>query len=201
MDRPGYTRLPRKLIPEEIIQQYKLNNIVHDIGHTKTLLKVCVGYMGYQWQANWPRISSQNVQGQMVIIPTNLPLIHGNIFEAQLPSPLLWIILELILLGSSMPANHFVKTLKKYHDITMDWSDNTYVGTSLNWDHKKRILNTRVPNFVQMTLHKFQHPSPTKPHHVPAKATPINYGANIQASVPYDDTFALPKRSNYGKTT
>ena len=32
-------------------------------------------------------------------------------------------------------ADHLVSVLQKYHDITMDWPGNKYVGIYLKWDY------------------------------------------------------------------
>ena len=48
-----------------------------------------------------------------------------------------------------------------------------------------------MPDFVKKSLNKYQHPTPTKPQHVPTKGTPINYGAKVQAPTPDDNTSLL----------
>ena len=77
-------------------------------------------------------------------------------------------------------ANHLVKTLKRHYNITVNWRGDLFVGIKLEWDYKKRTLDTHVPGFVQKALHKYQHPTPKKPQHAPAKAAPIQYGAKVQ---------------------
>ena len=85
-------------------------------------------------------------------------------------------------------TNHLKKTLEKHYKITVDWKGSKYVGISLNWDYKTRVLHTSVPDFVKKSLNKYQHPTPSKPQHAPTKATPINYGAKVQAPTPDDET-------------
>ena len=77
-------------------------------------------------------------------------------------------------------ANHLVSTLKKYYDITVEWKWELFVGIKLEWDYDKCTLDTQIPNFVSKDLHKYQHAEPKIPHHTPAKALPIQYGAKIQ---------------------
>ena len=73
------------------------------------------------------------------------------------------------------------------------WSGDEYVGISLKWDYKNRILDTSVPGFVKSKLHEYQHPTPAKPKHAPSKAAPINYGAKVQQAKPADDSTPLSK--------
>ena len=70
-------------------------------------------------------------------------------------------------------ANHLVKTLKKWYEVTEDWSGSKYVGVTLDWDYNKRTLETSVPGYVKSALKSLQHPAPAKPQHAPAKAAPI----------------------------
>ena len=90
-------------------------------------------------------------------------------------------------------ANHLKKSLEHWYDITTDWSGDKYVGISLKWDYKNRILDTSVPGFVKSKLHEYQHPTPAKPQHAPSKAAPINYGAKVQQAKPADDSTPLSK--------
>ena len=90
-------------------------------------------------------------------------------------------------------AQHLESTLKRWYDITVDWTGEKYVGITLKWDYKNRTLDTSVPNFVKDKLHKFQHPTPPKPQHAPAKAAPINYGSKVQKPTPEDDSPTLSK--------
>ena len=50
-----------------------------------------------------------------------------------------------------------------------------------------------MPGFVKKALHQLQHPTQTKPQHVPAKAEPINYGAKQQSAIPKDTSQPLSK--------
>ena len=79
-------------------------------------------------------------------------------------------------------ANHLVKTLKRYYDVTLDWKGKLYVEIKLKWDYNKRTLDTHIPNFVPKALKIFQHYNPAKPQHDPAKAAPIQYRAKIQTT-------------------
>ena len=37
-----------------------------------------------------------------------------------------------------------------------------------------------MPGYIPKSLHKYQHPTPKRPQHAPAKFTPIKYGATVQ---------------------
>ena len=79
-------------------------------------------------------------------------------------------------------ANHLISTLKKDYDVTVDWKGDLFVGIKLVWDYKNRTLDTHVPGYTKRALHKYQHPTPKRPQHAPAKAAPIQYGAKVQTT-------------------
>jgi hypothetical protein len=60
-------------------------------------------------------------------------------------------------------TQHLQKTLEEHYDITMDWAGEKYVIITLKWDYDKRVLDSSVPDFVKNKLHKYQHPTPSKP--------------------------------------
>ena len=79
-------------------------------------------------------------------------------------------------------ANHLLKALKEYYDVSVDWKGELYVGIKLNWNYDKGYVDTHVPGFVEKKLHKYQHKPSPKPQHAPAKAIPIQYGAKVQTT-------------------
>ena len=90
-------------------------------------------------------------------------------------------------------TNHLKKLLDHWYDMTMDWSGGKYVGISLQWDYKNRILDTSVPGFVKSKLHEHQYSTLAKPQHDRTKAAPIIYDAKVQQSKPADKTAPLSK--------
>ena len=77
-------------------------------------------------------------------------------------------------------AHHLEKTLKRWYNIAVDWTNEQCVGITLKWDYNKRTLDTSVPDLVKNKLHEFQHPTQSKPQHTPAKAAPINYRSKVR---------------------
>ena len=191
MERPEYMRLPIKIIPQEIIEKYKLRDIESE---GWVYVKIVKGMYGLP-QA-----------GKIANDLLTKRLKKAGYHKCQF-TPGLWkhvwrpVVFTLVVddfgvkfVGENH-ANHLKKTLEKYYDITVDWSGKKYIGISLKWDYKNCTLETSVPGFVQKALHQLQHPTPAKPQHAPAKAVPINYGAKPQEAIPEDTT---PQSSEEG---
>ena len=189
MPKPEYMRIPLNIRPDKIIQEYDLLSIVSDswvyikiskgiyslpqAGKLATnLLKkrlATVGYYPCQSTTGLWRHKCRSISFTMVVYDFGVKFVGEH------------------------HANHLKKPLERWYDITTDWSGNKYVGISLQWDYKNRILDTSVPGFVKSKLHEYQHPKPEKPQHAPVKAAPINYGTKVQQAKPADESAPLSK--------
>jgi hypothetical protein len=67
-------------------------------------------------------------------------------------------------------SEHLKSTLQDHRRLV----GRKYVGIYLDWHYKIKTLDTCVPNLIQKTLHKFQHPMPTKPP-CPSKSNPNQF--------------------------
>ena len=69
---------------------------------------------------------------------------------------------------SKEDAEHLLKALKDYK-ITIDWKGSNYCGLALTWNYDAGWVDITMPNYIQKTLKKLEHPSPRKPvtqHHI-----------------------------------
>ena len=72
-------------------------------------------------------------------------------------------------------TEHLEAALKKNYPMTVDWTDDKYIGITLNWNYSKRELKTSMPGYVKKALKQFNYiqssqksvDSPT--HFVPTK--------------------------------
>ena len=171
MKRPEYTRMPIKIIPQEIIDKYNLNNIFDD---------------GLVYIKIWKGMCGISIAGMLANDLLKERLNTARYYPYQF-TPGLWnhawrpttctlVVNNFgIKVSGDIHANHLVKTLKKWYDLTIDWKGSLYVGVKLEWDYDNRTLDTHVPGFVAKALDKYQHPKPSKPQHAPTKAKPIQY--------------------------
>jgi hypothetical protein len=70
--------------------------------------------------------------------------------------------------------------IKKKYNIWSDWNGTAYCGLTLDWDYKNHTVNLSMPGYIKDTLHKYQHPAPTRPEHSPHTWNPPIYGAKTQ---------------------
>jgi hypothetical protein len=96
-------------------------------------------------------------------------------------------------------AHHLINTLKKYYTISTDWTGGDYCGLHLQWNYKRRFVDVSMPDYIQKTLHKFQHPPPAKAQHAPHDWTrPADLWR--QGPIRQSTHHATPSRSNRHST-
>jgi len=77
-------------------------------------------------------------------------------------------------------TDHLASVLRKYHNITVDWTGAKYAGIDLSWDYCKCTCRCTMDNYIESVLNKYNHPRPTKPQTSPHQHIPINYGDKQQ---------------------
>jgi hypothetical protein len=88
-------------------------------------------------------------------------------------------------------ADHLLTTISLLYNTTTDWTGALYCGLTLKWDYEDRTVDVSMPGYVAAAIHKFQHPTPTKPQHAPYKWTQPTYGQTTQSAHPLDESKPL----------
>jgi hypothetical protein len=91
-------------------------------------------------------------------------------------------------------AEHLKASIKKYYEISCDWTGSAYCGLKLDWDYKNKYVDLSIPGYIKAALHKFQHPTPTRPENAPHTWSSPVYGANTQYIEAQEDTTLLPQK-------
>ena len=90
--------------------------------------------------------------------------------------------------SSVVDANHLINALRELYEITIDWTGKLYCSLTLDWDYYNRWCTLSIPRYIHKTLHKFQHPLPTKPQHAPHSWSQPVYGATQQYATDEDES-------------
>jgi hypothetical protein len=77
-------------------------------------------------------------------------------------------------------AEHLRNALLRAYELATDWTATVYSGMTLEWDYKNRTCDISMPGNVRNVFSKFQHDAPKHPQHTPSRyVTPV-YGAKTQ---------------------
>ena len=89
-------------------------------------------------------------------------------------------------------ADHLFSALQEKYNITIDWTGNSYLGFTLDWDYKAGHVDLSMPASVPKGLKKFNHVKPRLPQHAPHRWTKPAYGSKVQYATT-DDSELLDK--------
>jgi Reverse transcriptase (RNA-dependent DNA polymerase) len=189
MDRPEYVRIPIALIPEEVINDYKLRELVDDQGNIYAIVEK--GMYG---------LPQAGILANKALRDRLEP--HGY-YECY-HTPGLWrhktrpILFALVVddfavqYTGKIHAQHLLASLKQnYEAVTIDWDGKLFTGITLDWDYVNRHVTLSMPGYVAAALEEFQHPTPTRREHQPYRHNPPNYGQKIQYTEAEDTTEPL----------
>ena len=151
MERPEFMQLPIKIIPQEIIEKYNLNDLVDDGWLYVRIDQTMYGLPAAGKLSNDLLVKRMSKAGYHPCQYT--PGLWKHVWR---PVTFTLVVDDFgIRFVGNKHANHLKKTLEKHYKITVDWKGSKYVGISLNWDYKTRVLHTSVPDFVKKALNKY----------------------------------------------
>jgi hypothetical protein len=190
LERPEYIRIPVKLIPQEIIDNYKLTPLIY---RDYIYVEINKGMYGLP---------------QAGLLANKLlarRLAKYGYFQAE-HTPGLWkhtwrpIHFALVVddfgveYAKKEHAQHLLDALNNHYEaVSEDWQGSFFFGIKLIWDYHQRTVDLSMPGYIQQALHKLPHPYPTRPQHSPHQHKEIKYGAQSQLTDPSDDSPLLPK--------
>ena len=89
-------------------------------------------------------------------------------------------------------ANHLIAALQEKYEVNQYWTGGPYCVITLRWNYTARLLDISMPRYVKYSVHKFQHPTPTRPQHSSHQWISPNYVSTApQLAHPTDDSPAL----------
>ena len=187
-----YMRLPFKLIPKEIVDQYNLQDLVTPDGWI--YIEIRKGMYGLK-QAGM--LANEQLTDHLALSgyhPT--PLTHGLWTHKTRKIKFSLVVDDFgIKYENKADAEHLLQTLRNKYPISVDWSGQLYCGLSIDWNYEKRHVDISMPGYVKAALHKFSHPQPTHPEDAPHIWTKPTYGAKIQYAETQSEAEPLPQPS------
>ena len=88
--------------------------------------------------------------------------------------------------------NHFHKTLKKSHEVTVNMKGDKIAGIDVQWDHPSRRVRINMRNYINDLLISLGWTKSKKPWLSPFTATPIVYGQITQLALEDNTSAPLP---------
>jgi hypothetical protein len=152
-------RIPDKVIPDCIMEQYKLAPLVHN-GYV--LVETRKGMYGLPKAG---KLASDRLVEHLArsgyVQAKRTPGLFTHVHRP--------IIFSLVVDDFGVQytgqehAQHLTDTLENFYTITTEWPGTRYLGLTLDWDYDARTVNMSMPGYIANALTKFQHESPQRP--------------------------------------
>eukprot|EP00804_Cyclotella_cryptica_P024318 CCRYP_015306-RA/>CCRYP_015306-RA protein AED:0.36 eAED:0.36 QI:0/-1/0/1/-1/1/1/0/360 len=189
MERLEYMRLKLSDIPSNIIELYHLRDIAHD------------GYVFVRIQKGMYGLPQAGIIAQKLLEQR----LQANGYHQSKINPGFWthnwrpICFALcvddfgVKYVGKAHADHLINTLKGHYEISTDWEGRRYIGLTLHWDYRNRLIRLSMPGYCEKAGQRFHHPKPAKPQHQPYPSAPRTYGSKPQLCATADTAPALGK--------
>jgi hypothetical protein len=176
LERPEYMQLALTIIPQEIIDKYKL---MEKEKNGKVYIRIDKGMYGLPQAgrlANTLLVTRLAPHGYRPCTHT-----HGLWRHDTKPITFTLVVDDFGIkyLGKEN-AEHLLNALKEHYAVTEDWAGKLYCGISLDCNYDNRTVDLSIPGYIANALQKFQHKPPEGPQHAPYPARTPQYGATIQ---------------------
>eukprot|EP00804_Cyclotella_cryptica_P021147 CCRYP_001465-RA/>CCRYP_001465-RA protein AED:0.35 eAED:0.35 QI:0/0/0/1/0.5/0.33/3/0/629 len=181
LKRPEYIRMKLSDIPEEIITEYKLRDLVEP--DDCVYIIIILGMYGLPHAG---LIANELLENKLV------PGLWKHKWRP------IWFTLVVNNFGvkyvGKEHALHLKSVLESYYPLSTDWTGNRYIGIRLDWDYNNHKVHLSMPGYKDKALKQFQHKLPSKPQHSPFPTKPIKYGAKKQYATPPSTAPLLDKK-------
>jgi len=182
-----YLRMKLKDIPQEIIEEYKLQSLNHDGWICVEIRRGAYGLPQAGVLAHAKLTSHLNAAG----------------YSEATTTPGLWthkwrpVMFTLVVDDFGVEcvgekhAKHLIATLQEHYDVAQDWSGNKFLGIDLLWDYSKGTVRLSMQNYIKAVLRRFNHKQKSKPTHSPHTHNQPTHGTKTQCAPEPDQSKPL----------
>ena len=173
-----------KIIPQEIIEQYQLQDLEENGWVYMNIVKGVPGLKQAACLANERLVHHLAPYGCAPVQHT------PYLWKYESNGILFALVVDDFGIKSTSQAatSHLLQALRDKYQITVDPSGTKFLGFVLYWDYPARKVYLSMQNYVQNALHRLQHSLPTRLQHDPHRHNKPAYGQKIQFSDSQDDT-------------
>ena len=141
-------------IPQEIINEYNLLNIVKNQGFV--YVKIVKG-MYLLKQAGI--ISHRALIHHLALFGYHPARHNPGLWQHETRYTIFTLVVDdfSIKYTSLDNAQHLLRALKEIYTISGDWEAKVYIGISLKWDYRKQTVDLSMPGYLTAALQRFRH--------------------------------------------
>ena len=189
MDKPEYAKVHIKYIPQDIIEQYNLLDIIHN---DYAYIKIKRGMYGLKQAA---LLAYQQLV--KFLKPAGYAPIANSVgmWKHKTRGTIFCLCVDDfgIKYMNTEDLTHLLSTLQSHYGVTVDKEGKNFCGLTLDWNYSKGYVDISMPGYINKVLHKYQHPTPTRPEYAPHQHVEPVYGAKQQITT-VDTSSPLDKK-------
>ena len=168
MANPEYMRIPRKFIPQDLIEKYDLEKKFHNDFVYVRINKGMYGLKQAAVLAYEHLVNNLKPHGYEPI-----PHTIGLWRHKTRPTTFCLCVDDFGLkYFKKEDADHFLQALGENYKYSVDWTGQNFCGLSFDWHYKHQYVDVSMHKYVQKLLHKFQHKPPKSPVRSPYLVAP-----------------------------
>jgi hypothetical protein len=190
MTRYEYMRLHLDIIPQEIVDQYKLKDITTPDGWV--YIEIRRGMYGLN-QAGI--IAYQQLKTHLATYDYYPVKRTPSLWRHHTCSTAFCLIVDNFGVKYVGKANfeHLEQALSAKYTCSTDWTGLLYCGLTIKWNYQAqpRHVDVSMPGYISTAQHKFQHPTPKRPQDSPHVWNQPVYGSKIQCTPDADTSPCL----------
>ncbi len=157
MDRPEYVRIKIKDVPDKLIKEYNLSEIVDDNGYLYVEVKkgmYGLPQAGLLAQQLFEKQLNKHGYFQSSIIPR---------FWKHDTRPISFTLVVndfgVKYVGKEY-ADHLLTVLKQHYEFEDNWTGSKYIGLTIDWDYPHKKVHISMPKYATTALEQLGHPTP-----------------------------------------
>ena len=153
MKRYKYVRIKLTDIPQEVIDEYKLEDKVDENGYV--YVEVRKGMYGLPQAGN---LAQELLEDQLAKHGyTQSKIIPGYWKHKNLPIDFTLIVDDFrVKYVEKENAMHLINILRQHYEIAIDWTGSKYIGLTFDWDYANQRVHLSMPKYIDKALERFQ---------------------------------------------
>ena len=185
LKRYEYLRFPIKDIPEDVIQQYLLNEKATADGFV--FVEVRKGMYGLPQAGLLAQELLEERLGKQGYFQSKLT--PGLWMHRTRPIQFTLVVDDFgVKYVGEENKQHLINALQSHYRIDIDHEGSKYCGLNLTWDYPQRCVHVSMPGYVKRALVRFQHEIPKRRQDQPYPHEPPRYGAKQQFAKKSEDS-------------
>jgi len=159
MKQYEYMRIKITDITEEVIEHYKLREIVTDDGYIYCEIRkgmYCLPQAGI--------IAQELLQERLAKVGYHQSQIIPGLWTHKTRNTCFTLVIDdfAIKYMKKEDAQHPIDALEKDYTISNDWDVTKYIGLTIDWDYVKRKVYIHMPGYLLKAMQRFKQPTLTK---------------------------------------